>query len=300
MLITVFTPTYNRGYIIGKLYESLKRQTFKDFEWLIVDDGSTDNTGEIVSNFINEKPFFPIRYIKTENGGKHRAINKGVQLAQGDLFFTVDSDDYIPEQALKYISDEWINTKSQRNFVCALFGLRCHKDGSLIGKTFEGERIVTSSIDAGRHGIRGDKGEVFVTEILKHYPYPEIECENFSTEAIIWDRMSHDGYKYIYFNKWICTCEYLDDGLTHQGRDLYACNPVQWSISLGQNYLFAKYTRAEMSPQIYVYYQHVKDKLSVKEMSQLSGLSQVHIMSAVILQSALNIIRRIAHKPILK
>ena len=98
-MITVFTPTYNRGYIIEKLYNSLVSQNYNEFEWLIVDDGSTDQTQELISNFIT-KGFIDIRYFKQENGGKHRAINKGVKLAKGELFFIVDSDDYLSNNAL--------------------------------------------------------------------------------------------------------------------------------------------------------------------------------------------------------
>ena len=105
MRITVFTPTYNRGYIIENLYQSLRRQSFRDFEWLVVDDGSGDSTAALFAHFQQEENFFPIRYIKTENGGKHRAINKGVSMAAGDLFFIVDSDDCLPEDALQVIAE---------------------------------------------------------------------------------------------------------------------------------------------------------------------------------------------------
>ena len=94
-MITVFTPTYNRAYSLPRLYESLQKQTFKDFEWLIVDDGSTDNTVDMVTGWSKEGKL-TIRYIQMTNGGKHRAINKGVALAKGKLFFIVDSDDWLP------------------------------------------------------------------------------------------------------------------------------------------------------------------------------------------------------------
>ena len=103
MRITVFTPTYNRAYIIEKLYRSLQHQTFRDFEWLIVDDGSTDNTADIVAIWQHEGNDFPIRYYKKENGGKCRAINYGVDRAEGELFFNVDSDDYLTDDALEKI-----------------------------------------------------------------------------------------------------------------------------------------------------------------------------------------------------
>lgn len=301
MLITIFTPTYNRGYIIGKLYESLKKQSFRDFEWLIIDDGSTDNTDSLIESFKRNNDFFPIRYVKTENGGKHRAINKGVKMAEGELFFIVDSDDHLSQDALNLIAVEHQTTLGlPNNNICALFGLRCYPNGHIIGKSFDGKRIVTDSIKAWKHGIRGDKGEVYVTKILKNYPYPEIEGEKFATESIVWDRMSHDGYRFVYFNENICICEYRSDGLTHQGWSLYAKNPIQWSICLGQNFSFGKYSRYEISPQIFIYYQNLKGNISIKKMSEYSGLSSFHIVSSVILQYILNILRYIGKKPRLK
>ena len=90
--ITLFTPTYNRAYILDKLYRSVQRQTFRDFEWLIIDDGSSDNTEALVRGWMDDGNDFPIRYEKVPNGGKCRAINRGLDLAQGELFFIMDSD----------------------------------------------------------------------------------------------------------------------------------------------------------------------------------------------------------------
>ena len=99
--ITVFTPTYNRAYILENLYRSLQRQSFTDFEWLVVDDGSSDGTKALFERWQKEDNPFPIRYCYKENGGKCRAINYGLKLAQGELFFTVDSDDYLTDDHWK-------------------------------------------------------------------------------------------------------------------------------------------------------------------------------------------------------
>ena len=103
MKVTVFTPTYNRAYIISELYESLKKQDFTDFEWLVIDDGSEDHTEDLFKQWQNEYNDFPIRYYKVNNGGKHRAINKATELAKGELFFIVDSDDKLVSDALEKI-----------------------------------------------------------------------------------------------------------------------------------------------------------------------------------------------------
>ena len=121
--ITVFTPTYNRAYIIETLYRSLQRQTYRDFEWLVVDDGSADNTKELFEAWQQEDNFFPIRYVKQENGGKCRAINKGLELADGELFFTVDSDDYLTDDALEKVA-AWDAELPNKEQYCGFVGNR--------------------------------------------------------------------------------------------------------------------------------------------------------------------------------
>lgn len=101
-MVTVFTPTYNRAYILNNLYQSLCRQSYGDFEWLIVDDGSTDNTEGLIASWLDESKI-SLCYIKQPNGGKHRAINRGIQEANGNLFFIVDSDDYLADNAIERI-----------------------------------------------------------------------------------------------------------------------------------------------------------------------------------------------------
>ena len=131
-MITIFTPTYNRGNLLSRLYQSLCKQTYKEFEWVIVDDGSTDNTASIVE-LIQKKHSrsdFPIHYYKKENGGKHTAINIGVKKAQGELFFIADSDDILPPNALQIIADVWGQTKNDNSI-----GGICGFDGDLNDET---------------------------------------------------------------------------------------------------------------------------------------------------------------------
>ncbi len=298
MKITVFTPAYNRGYIIGKLYETLKRQTFTDFEWLVIDDGSTDNTEELFKGYLAENNSFPIRYYRVENGGKHRAINRAVQLTQGELFFTVDSDDHIPDNALEKIAlqAETAERSENKDKIAGLFGLKCHADGSIIGTTFQGDWIDITMFEKEKYNIRGDKGEVFYTHILKQYPYPEFHGEKFSTESIVWDRISHDGYLYRFFNDNICICEYLEDGLTHQAWALYARNPRQWGLSIGQNYLFGKHSWYSVSVQLYIYYLHERKHYSIGDLAKMTKLSKAQIRISIGLQSVLDVFRGLMGK----
>lgn len=213
--ITVFTPTYNRGYTINKCYESLKKQTFKKFEWLIYDDGSVDNTKEIVEGFIKEG-IVNIRYYYEENRGKHVAINRGTDLAKGELFFIVDSDDYLTEDSLKVVNEAWDSIEdNNKNKYAGVSGRRylVNKDNNKFNfseKYYDADSIRFNLIDNNMQ----DKAEVYSTKVLRKYKFPEFDGENFMTEAVVWYKIAEDGYKIRWFNDDIYICEYLDDGLT--------------------------------------------------------------------------------------
>lgn len=213
MLITVFTPAYNRRYIIGRLYESLCRQTYKDFEWLVVDDGSTDNTEPLLAQFISEGKI-PIRYIRQENGGKHRAINRGVREARGELFFIVDSDDHLADNALERVAFHYGNVKDD-SFFCGVSGVRARAgSGERIGGEESWETLNCTCLEFRyKHKVKGDMAEVFRTSVMREFPFPEIPGERFCTESLVWNRMAQK-YKMRYFYEKIYICEYLPDGLT--------------------------------------------------------------------------------------
>lgn len=223
-MITVFTPTYNRAYIITKLFESLKEQEFKDFEWLIVDDGSFDGTELLFEKFKKEDIAFEIRYYKKENGGKHRAINYGLELANGELFFIVDSDDSLPKDSLKKVMEVYSSIKNKEGFA-GVVGTKFYSDGNIVGKTFDGDFIDATALERKRYSIIGDKAEVFITSVLRKYPFPEFEGENFISEGIVWNKIASDGYKMRWFNHNIYKCNYLEDGLTNNLRNNYRKNP---------------------------------------------------------------------------
>lgn len=241
MRITVFTPSYNRGYRIGDLYQSLKQQTFHDFEWVVVDDGSTDNTEDLFSDFSKEHNFFPIRYIKKENGGKHRAINIGVTKAQGELFYIVDSDDYLPNNALEIIdSTEKTIPEDEKFGFAGVCGQKGYDSQTPIGKSFDGELLDITSLQRAEYHITGDKAEVFYTHILRKYPFPEFEDERFVTECVVWDKIAADNYKLRFFNHVVMICEYLPDGLSAQGQSLFENNPKGWGLYIYQCGLYGK------------------------------------------------------------
>lgn len=210
-MITVFTPTYNRVYSLPRLYQSLCVQSFVDFEWLIVDDGSTDGTKQLIEKWSNEESF--IRYYRQERGGKHRAINLGVQQAKGELFFIVDSDDYLPKDSLQLILDAYQPIKEDGRFA-GMAGMRCYPHGERIGGEVTFDVLDTDNVNfREKYKVKGDVADVFKTAVLKEFPFPEFPAELFLTEDVVWDRIARK-YRIRFFNRNIYTCEYLPDGLS--------------------------------------------------------------------------------------
>ena len=275
MKITVFTPTYNRGYIIETLHQSLLRQSFSDFEWIVVDDGSTDQTEELFERILAEAPPFPVHYEKCKNGGKHRAINRGVSIASGELFFIVDSDDYLTDDALeKIVNVENSILPEQRHVFAGVCGQRGYSGEKAIGSSFEGEQYLDiTSLERPQYHITGDKAEVFYTEILRKYPFPEFEGENFLTECVVWNKIAFDGYKLRFFNEIVYICDYLPDGLTSQGNSLFEKNPKGWGTYLYQRGLFGQSYGIHKWEELSRFYHRYKDQLGVKEIARLFHLS---------------------------
>lgn len=228
--ISIFTPTYNRKDLIERLYQSLLQQTQKNFEWLVVDDGSTDNTEQYFSDLLTRQQLFPIRYIKQKNGGKHRAINNGVKNASGELFFIVDSDDYLTENAIEKIN-QWVATLDDTRKWAGISGLKGYSKKSVVGQRSEATYVDAKNSERRKYNLLGDKAEVYFTDVLKQHPFPEIPGEKFISEEIVWNAIARDGYYLRWFNEIIYICDYLNGGLTKdnskdrnnpQGRLLWA------------------------------------------------------------------------------
>ena len=188
MIFTIFTPTYNRAHSLHRVYNSLCNQTFTNFEWVIVDDGSKDNTQQIVDAWIAEGNF-PIHYSFQPNSGKHVAINQGVKLAKGDLFLIADSDDGFPANALEKMHSHWCAIPdAQRSDFTGVTGLCVDEQGQIIGDRFPADIFDSNSPDIYyRHGIRGEKWGFHRTDVLKAFPFPEPEDARFVPEGLIWN-----------------------------------------------------------------------------------------------------------------
>ena len=249
MKITVFTPTYNRAYIIEKLYNSLKRQTFADFEWLVVDDGSTDNTEDLFDKWQNEDNNFPIRYYKQPNKGKCQAINTALDLANGLLFFTMDSDDYLTDNALEKIS-KWNDSLPSDKRYCGFAANSGTSPTETVNPIFDAEYFDATPFERYK-SLTGERAMVFYTDIHKQYRYPYYEGEKFMTEAVVWNRMAHDGYQMRFFNDIIWIYEYQEEGLTKAGSSVFVNNPRGYGLCLREK---AKFTNDSFLSKLKMYY----------------------------------------------
>lgn len=293
MRITVFTPTYNRGYIIEKLYRSLQRQTFHDFEWLIIDDGSSDNTEEIVKGWQEDPNAFMIRYYKKENGGKCSAINYGVDLAQGDLFFNVDSDDYLTDDALEKV-DVWEKglPKDSLEKYCGVIGnlgtSETETPNKPLNAPYRDISLLERYSDASDDHLDGERAWVFYTDIQKKYKYPIFENETFMTEAVAWNRMAHDGYLMRAFDDIIWVYQYQPDGLTSGVIQRYLDNPKGHGLWLRERAEFVGLSLTKRLKMYYSYYCDHKGRLSSREMASNIGTSTV-------IMYALKLLNKIYH-----
>ena len=228
-MITLFTPTYNRVHLLSRLYNSILMQDVIDVEWLIVDDGSIDDTEALIENFKKES-IINIRYYKKSNGGKHTAINFGLQYAKGELFFIIDSDDVLAENALKNIKIHYQSIKNNDN-ICGIVGPSQYIDKQeIVGDYFLKNDWEVSFADIYlKYHLKGDKSVAFKTAVLQQYPFPEKQGVRFVFEAVVWHEMSKK-YKVLAINEVIQKKEYLQDGLTDSSYKKWYVNALAFSF----------------------------------------------------------------------
>ncbi len=222
--ITVFTPAFNRGYCIHQLYESLLRQTNKNFKWLVVDDGSTDNTKELVKKWQEEKKI-DIQYIYQENQGMHGAHNTAYANIDTELNVCIDSDDFMTDNAVELILDKWDTIQDKSN-IAGMIGLDIDKKGNVIGRRIPDNVKYSTFFDIHNvHKATGDKKLVMRTEIVKKYPkYPLFENERFVPLETL-SYMIDQDYKLACLHKALCVVEYLPDGSSLNIFKQYRRNP---------------------------------------------------------------------------
>lgn len=279
--ITVFTSTYNRAYTLERLYKSLQNQTFIDFEWVVIDDGSNDGTNLFFEKWLAEKNSFSIQYYQKENGGKHTAINLGLEKANGELFFTADSDDFLTEDALEKVND-WINSLPENEKFCGVAGNWGYNQNDTPNTIFVGEwrdaNLLERYPEFSDMPVDGERAFVFFTEIHKRYKYPVYENENFMTEAVVWNRMGKDGYKMRVYNDIIYIYKFLPNGLTLSGSKIFIDNPKGYGLWLKEKAQFCDYDFIMKLKMIYSYFISQKNNLSKNEIAKNIGTSYYTIL----------------------
>jgi glycosyltransferase involved in cell wall biosynthesis len=198
---TVFTPTYNRAGTLPRVHASLTKQSFRDFEWLIVDDGSDDDTEELVAAWGADSEF-PIRYVRQENRGKHVAFNHGVREARGELFLSLDSDDELLPHALERFKHHWDSIpERERAGFSAVTGLCVDGSGELVGTRFPNDPTDSDPLEIRfRYRVQGEKCGFHRTEVLRATPFPEPPGQRYVTESIVWARIARE-YRTRYVNE---------------------------------------------------------------------------------------------------
>lgn len=229
-LFTVCTPTFNRARLLQRTYDSLAKQTLPDFEWLVVDDGSTDNTRAVVEELAGQGRL-RVRYFAKRNGGKHTALNLAVREARGELFTVIDSDDWFDPRALERMKHHWdqvpVSERPRLKGVCGLFA---YENGEVVGDKFPEDVMVADDLDIDlRYDIEGDKIGCTRTEVMREFPFPEDLSDSvkhsviYIPESLVWHRMGRK-YPTRFVNEVFAIKEYQRGGITDRGRVIQARN----------------------------------------------------------------------------
>ncbi len=224
--LTIFTPTYNRAYILPNLYRTLISQTSDEFIWMIIDDGSNDETEMLVQSWIDENKL-EIIYYKQENGGKQRAHNTAVKLCTTECFLCVDSDDYLIDTAVEVLKYRWDEVRSDLH-ICGIIALKGYDEktpmGSPLPKGIK-ESPLTSLYQ--QYGFTGETALMFRTDLIKDYPYPVAEGEKFITESYLYLQLDQH-YTMAILDEIINICGYQDDGYTKNIYKVFVKNPISY------------------------------------------------------------------------
>lgn len=210
--LTIFTPAYNRAHTLPRTYESLLAQDCKDFVWLIVDDGSSDNTAELVRGWQEKDNGFEIRYIYKENGGMHTAHNTAYEHTDTELNICIDSDDCLAPGAVEKILHKWDAVREKG--YAGIIALDADMDGNIVGSGFPEGLTETTLMDYYAAGGSGDKKLVYRTDVIKRYPpYPVFEGERYVCISSLYTLIDQD-YLLSVLPEVVCNVDYQPDGHT--------------------------------------------------------------------------------------
>ena len=228
--ITVLTATYNRAHLLSDLYQSLCRQTSKEFDWVIIDDGSEDGTKALVEKWLRAENRFSIRYSFVPNGGKNRAINFGVKQVVTPYTMIVDSDDYLTDDAIEYLTKRLDNISPEEKLagIAGLKGISINE--SLHKLDFKRDSyVLANNLERKDYGLDKDACEVYLTDLLLSHPFEVWEGEKFVPEEIVWNQLALEGYSLRWYNKVTCIVRYQEEGLTKGSWALLKNNPMGYA-----------------------------------------------------------------------
>ena len=241
--LTIHTATYNRAYILPAAYESLRNQTVKDFEWIITDDGSTDNTAELVSRWISECQEFPIVYNGLSHVGIPRALNSGVNLAKTDWFMMLDSDDHLKPDTVEKVLG-WLGEIERDDTFAGIGFARCYPNGDYMKPQVPAIDSQLGYVDAthlerSKYNLDMDMCEVHRVSLFKKYPFQYWPTEHYAPEQLNFYQIALQGLKLRWRSDKLYICDYLPDGQTRDDR-LVKNNPMGFAMMYNQNLLFQK------------------------------------------------------------
>lgn len=242
-LLSIHTATYNRAYILERAYKSLLAQTSYNFEWVISDDGSSDNTEELIMEWIKNNPPFPVVYNKCPRGGIPRTLNSGTATIRGRYFFMLDSDDILLPDAVENILQAIQSIDDKDDFVGVGF-LRITPDlqpiKGVAPKVNELGYVDGTNLERALYDLDADMCEAYKVGILRKYPFKVWPTELYAPEQLCFDAMALDGYKVRWYGKPVYICEYRDDGQTKGAWNLQKRNKMGYAMLANQQLLYRK------------------------------------------------------------
>ncbi len=214
---TVLTPTHNRADVISRAFESLQSQTFRAFEWLVIDDGSTDRTADVI-DACAQRAHFPVRYVRQSHGHKKTAFNLGVRSAAAGMLVVLDDDDELLPDTLQRLWASWQDIPvDQRAGYIGVVGLCARSDGRIVGDRFPHDVMDCTATDMYfLHGVRGEKFGCQRTAVLRDFPYPE-DIQGFVPESLVWWAIAAQGWRTRFINQVVRTYHQTPLSLSNAG-----------------------------------------------------------------------------------
>jgi glycosyltransferase involved in cell wall biosynthesis len=290
-IISFVTPTYNRAHLLPRLYDSLVAQTDKNFEWVVVDDGSTDETESLISAWIRADGSFPIVYYKRENGGKQRALNDGFRIATTEYAGIIDSDDWLTADAVGKIRIWLDEIKEDRRFA-GVAGMHGFDEMTPRSGFPKGKGVVDASdIERDTKGLRGDKQEMYRRDLWLAHPFPSFEGEKFVFEAPVYWQIANDGYIVRFHEDIIKIGAYLGDGYTKNMEDLLLNNIKGYTWFAKESFKYRRFPMNYYAVGSWVRMLKRKN-ISLRECSELIGMSYAVLFVAAFLSGVLSLVKK--------